>query len=131
MWNDLLVFMVSDRVDPGNGNPLCMMVCRPTPADHHWSQKPEWGFTPDGDPVYLEGMLKPGVTAESVALEMFADVFGEWQARGCRIFSKAEFLEKYLPFIPGALATVLASEKPWTSHIHWHQQIYLKYNTEK
>ena len=120
--------MVSDRVDPGNGNPLCMMVCCPTPADHHWSQRSDWSFTADGDPIYLEGMLKPGVTAESVALEMFADVFGEWHARGCRIFSKTEFLEKYLPFIPGALATVIASESEWPSPIYWHQQLYLKYS---
>ena len=90
-----------------------------------------WGFTPDGDPIYHEGLLKVGVTPETVAREQFADVFGEWQARGCRVFCKAEFLEKYLPFIPGALATVLASDRDWPQEINWHQQMYIKYHRGK
>lgn len=131
MWDNQLLYMVSDRFDPGNNNPVCMMVCKPKLQDHHWSESPAWGFTSDGDPIYHEGLLRPGATPESIVREQFANVFGEWQARGCKIFSKEEFLEKYLPFLPGALATVLASEKPWSQEIYWHQQIYLKYHREK
>jgi hypothetical protein len=131
VWDNQLMFMVSDRTDPGNNNPVCMMVCKPEIQEHHWSQPPMWGFTPDGDPIYHEGLLKVGVTPETVAREQFADVFGEWQARGCRVFCKAEFLEKYLPFIPGALATVLASDRDWPQEINWHQQMYIKYHRGK
>lgn len=127
-WRDEPIFMVSDRHDHGGASPLHMMVCTPKLQDHHWSELPHWSFTPDGDPIYNEGTLHIGVTPESVAQEQFADVFGDWQAKGCRIFSKAEFLEKYLPFIPGALATVLASDKAWPQQIYWHQQIYISYS---
>lgn len=123
-----LYYMVSDETATGDGSTLSMMVCRAEPEDHHWRQPPMWTFTPDGDPMYHEGEFHHGVTQESIAADYFANQFGNWRARCCKLLSKQEFLDNYRAFVPEAVLNILKELPKWPPGFRWYQQLYVNYS---